>query len=832
MRAFTDFLRILARHDFEVALQPNATDAQPQTATSFGLYLKNKGTQTTTYRIDLSGVPPGITGGLTQTNITLLPGQATSPTLSGVDHVSVVLTQPTNQLTAFDFTVTVTAAAAPQITRDTVGSFTAREELVQVLEVRTDPMFLEPKWERTEIGVITGGDAGEGLDLDGSFLYAVNVGGNAVGRIRNAEFTGPNVPGVTLTARWTGPTQHPRVFGTNDNDNRLETVILTDRYGGVSDSIVLELANLTPGRPYKLQLLFAEDWTVGRGFDVIVDEAMSANDFNIGGVQGGVAESNRAVVLTHEFLATDTMVNVTLSGSHVANFSNRDPLLCGFTLEALPQKWVSVSARVLNAVNVDRPVLAHFTVKDAAGIAVVQSVPQRFALSVVSSVDDFALGGFDPTVLTPGVYRIEVQTTELDGTPLAGGVGTGTFLLGSPVAAELTCSATNLPPCDNTVDLTLNIASQVDFGTNDIKLIGLHSTPGTAQFLALGQGVAYVGGTENGELMEVHNPWNPRMVGQFATNDIATAMFGNRLLGRQGFGLDVFGLDDPARPARIGSCEAGFSGSTFPTHFFTHGNFAFANALIFGYGSTAVDFARGDLVSYDLTNPTNPVSMGLLFKTPHTSFTNYVGSDYFIGQAAAKDGIVLLPSTTGKDAANSGTGRLILADARTPGQVTTNGELLVAGTRVLTAVAISGSRALALGNTAGFIVSLGLPVSAGEVTATVLDVTDPLHPSVLGTTQTMPGVDQAVRWKLHAFPGPNELFFVSDVTQNGKPALWGARHQQPDQHPEPRHRGACRGQVRGVQGWPALHRRRLRHRHLRLWWLAGNPGRHPSACAQ
>lgn len=770
MRGFTQFLQVLARHDFELALQPNAADAQPLTATSFGLCLKNKGTQTTTYRMDLSGVPAGITGGLTRTNIILRPGQVTSPTLSGADHVAVVLSQPTNQLTAFDFTVTVTAEAAPQVTREAVGSFTAREELVRVLEVRTDPAFVEPQWERTEIGTFTGGDPGEGLDLDGTFLYAVNVGGNAVGRIRDAAFTDSNVPGVTLTAVWGAA--HNREFGDADTDNRLEQVVHSDRYGDPANPVIARLANLIPGRPYKLQLLFAEDWTLRRGFDVLVDGAVSANDLNLGGVQGGVSVTNRAVVVTHEFLAESATVNIELNGSHVAGYANRDPLLCGFTLEALPQKWVGVSTRVLNAVNVDRPVLAGFSVKNAAGDAVFRSTPQPFNLSVLAGVEDWSLGGFDPTAFRPGVYRIQVEITESDGRPLAGGRGTGSFLLGSPVAAELTCVSSNLPPGNSVAGVTLKVASQMDFGTNGIRRVGLHDTAGTAQFLALAQGMAYVGGTENGDMIDVSNPWNPQWAGALATNEIATAMWGERLLHRQGFGLDVLDLNDPEQPAVIGHCGAGFSGSTFPTHFFTHGDFALANALIFGYGSTAVNFARGDLVSYDLRDPTKPVPLGLLFDTPHAVFTNYVGSDYFIGQAAAKDGIVLLPSTTGKDAATGGTGRLVFADARSPGQVTPDGEFLVEGTRVLTAVAVSGNRALVLGNTGGFTVSSGAPVLAGEVTANVLDVTDPLHPWVMGATRTLPGVDLAVRWQLHAFPGPEGLFFVSHVIQDGKPALW------------------------------------------------------------
>src|SRR6185436_6825461 len=45
-----------------------------------------------------------------------------------------------------------------------------------------------------------GGDMGEGLDFQGDFVYAVNVGDNgAPGLIGNANFTADSVPGVSLT---------------------------------------------------------------------------------------------------------------------------------------------------------------------------------------------------------------------------------------------------------------------------------------------------------------------------------------------------------------------------------------------------------------------------------------------------------------------------------------------------------------------------------------------------------------------------------------------------------------------------------------------------------
>lgn len=770
LRAFAEFMTVLAANDFEVALQPNAADALPETATRFGLYLRNRGRQTTTYELRLDGVPAGITGGLTHSSLTLEPGQATSPTLSGVEHVSVVLTQTAAQLQSFPFSVKVQAQAAPAITRAATGAFTARDELVKVLSIEPQPVWIEPRWERTTFGVFTGGDAGEGLDLDGDFLYAVNVGGNAVGRVRDADFTGPNVPGVTLTAVWGG--QHARELGSSDNDNRLETVLLTDRSGDPTHPVTVRLADLVPGRPYKLQLLLAEDWTLTRGFDVVVDGHVIANDFNPGGVQAGVSTRDRAVVLTHEFLAAAETVTIALDGSRVEPFGNREPLLCGLTLEAVHPEPVTVSARVLNAVNANRPALARLQVKGQDGDVVREDSPQPLELSTLASVTAFVAGRFDPTGLPPGVYRLAVTLSEADGTAITGAQGHGTFLVGAPIQAGLTVSPGQLAPGTGQVELTLTVTNRVAHGTNGITLLGLRDTPGTAQSLALAAGMAYVGGTESAPILNVSNPWNPELRGLLATNAATTAMAGGHLLLRRGFALDVFALDPPTQPARVGGCEAGFAGSTFPVRLLTHGRFAFSQALIFGYGAASINFVRGDLAMYDLTDPVHPAPLGLLFATAHTTYPEFVGSDYFIGQPAAKDGIVYLPSSTGKDAANSGTGRLIVVDARGLGRPAVTSELAIPDTRVLTAAAITGNRALVLGNTKGFVLNINTPVLAGDVTATVLDVTDPLHPAVLGPTQILDGIDQAVRWKVNAFPGPNNRFVLTQVARDGQAELW------------------------------------------------------------
>ena len=71
---FQERLARLADHDFEVVLQPNTAQTLPETPTPFGVSLRNKGRLTTTYQLSLSTLPPGITGGLNTTNITLSSG--------------------------------------------------------------------------------------------------------------------------------------------------------------------------------------------------------------------------------------------------------------------------------------------------------------------------------------------------------------------------------------------------------------------------------------------------------------------------------------------------------------------------------------------------------------------------------------------------------------------------------------------------------------------------------------------------------------------------------------------------------------------------------------
>ena len=77
----------------------------------------------------------------------------------------------------------------------------------------------------TSVSTFYGGDAGEGLDLEGNFLYAVNVGAPGVGAIvGDATFTPPTAA-ASVTAMANAPGWGAVDFGDTAEDNALETVM-------------------------------------------------------------------------------------------------------------------------------------------------------------------------------------------------------------------------------------------------------------------------------------------------------------------------------------------------------------------------------------------------------------------------------------------------------------------------------------------------------------------------------------------------------------------------------------------------------------------------------
>jgi hypothetical protein len=209
------------------------------------------------------------------------------------------------------------------------------------LRMLTDPLNKDNFPTKTTVSLFTGGDAGEGLDLDGNFLYAINVGpADAVGKIRDANFTEDTIEGVTISGGNIAGNWHPNpYFGDTEADLILAALMSSIRWSNAADPVTptlrLGFANLEAGAAYRLQLLFAEEgWP--RGFDVTVDGRFIVDDFSPWHYQGGFPKTN-GVVLTHNFIATTNRVDVILDGRTVKlpEFTDHNPILQGATLELI-----------------------------------------------------------------------------------------------------------------------------------------------------------------------------------------------------------------------------------------------------------------------------------------------------------------------------------------------------------------------------------------------------------------------------------------------------------------------------------------------------------------
>jgi hypothetical protein len=185
------------------------------------------------------------------------------------------------------------------------------------------------------VGVFTGGDAGEGLDLDGTFLYAFNFGPNgAIGKARDADFVADSSAGITYLAPnqingWSPPT-----YGDTANDDVLEGVMQSIRWNGAPGTVQVNLDGLEVGQQYRLQLLFNETGPA-RGFDVMLEGGVIVNDLIPGVVQE--ASTTQGVVVTYDFRARDSQLNIMLNGNTALDpgITDRNPILGGVTLEVI-----------------------------------------------------------------------------------------------------------------------------------------------------------------------------------------------------------------------------------------------------------------------------------------------------------------------------------------------------------------------------------------------------------------------------------------------------------------------------------------------------------------
>ncbi len=197
-----------------------------------------------------------------------------------------------------------------------------------------------PKVFFGDVRTFEGGDAGEGLDMDGTFLYAVNVGGPGDVTIGDADFTDGSEggmangesPGVSITDANEILDWHLPDYGDTPDDDSLEFVMQSIRWN-VPPGLEIDL-EVEAGRTYKLQLLFAES-CCDRGFDIFIEDEQAVNDFNVQREQGGINNPTEGVVFEHTLVAGDDELNIVLGGM-APQFPDNNPILNALTLEVDP----------------------------------------------------------------------------------------------------------------------------------------------------------------------------------------------------------------------------------------------------------------------------------------------------------------------------------------------------------------------------------------------------------------------------------------------------------------------------------------------------------------
>lgn len=185
----------------------------------------------------------------------------------------------------------------------------------------------------------SGGDAGEGLDLDGTFLYAFSVGTEAAaGPVRDAQFTGEKVEGVTISLANAIPGWNNPSYGDTANDNNLEIAMQSIRHVGNPGPGHVTLENLKPGGAYKVQMLFLEQ-CCSRGFDVFVNGVQIVDDFAPYVIHGGINNQQSGAVVAYSFITTTDTLELTVNGAGTTTpaYTDHNAILSAVTLEEVAE---------------------------------------------------------------------------------------------------------------------------------------------------------------------------------------------------------------------------------------------------------------------------------------------------------------------------------------------------------------------------------------------------------------------------------------------------------------------------------------------------------------
>jgi uncharacterized membrane protein len=404
---------------------------------------------------------------------------------------------------------------------------------------------------------------------------------------------------------------------------------------------------------------------------------------------------------------------------------------------------VDVVTHIANVVNESQAVQVQLLVqKNGINYA---AVTKNVTLSVEALITTVDFGMVSTQGLANGNYTLSVTVTGPNGNPqLPGGTGSGTLLVGSPVAATLTATPQTLAPGNGTVTNTLSV-SQIN-GASGLTLVGSVSGTGGSS-LAFDSNYAYVCGGGGIGIVDVSNPRQPNLLSTFGAGD-ANSIGGflcQEFNGSNGAdlgfvgnnGIVTYDLSSPTAPVHLGSAGYSFNFLTFLDDYLMTGGNGYFTTHSFSYGSS-IKSQDGEVFDYSFANPASPSVLNVL--TGSSDAAAHTGPHFGITQVDATT--LYFGSTTASGAnAQTGQARVSIVDISNPLSLQAVGEVLIPQGVWATDFAIVGNTAVVAGRTVGWTdTPTGNPPdfysAGGNLMIATLDITNHRSPTILSAIDT------------------------------------------------------------------------------------------------
>jgi uncharacterized membrane protein len=557
-------------------------------------------------------------------------------------------------------------------------------------------------------------------------------------------------------------------------------------------------------------------------FDLVIDNTGSVAttyDLSVSGLPSGVTssfseasvtvqpgqtldQSSGAPTLTlteslDTLIPANFMVSVVAEGAPEITLSNPglltlrpESILVGGIVLTPPYTsaggMVDVSAKIQATVNEPTMVSAAFTVTDPNGHTLFTSAAMPVSLTDTTSVATVDLRNVNTTGFANGTDTITVNLS-------SGGSATTPLFIGQPVTGSVTTTPSVIPTGSDAVSTTVTVSTQASYPV-PLTLQGAVTTPSPGTSVALytsgGQTYAYESGTNGIDDINVTDPTNPQLIevfGQASTVDgssglnvakvvdgylfVATTIAFNA--GK--FNLLVFSLTDPTNPTLVSntSIDQEFLSDLFVNSTGTEAFVPLNGVYISGPSPATIYSHFGNFAAINLSDPTMPTLDSVLFND--TNYSNDTGLGQFGGTLVNDQTAYVTGLTPGGDDVADNTGNLLVVDVSDPTNMTITTSLVIPNTNNLIGAAIYGNEMLVIGSAGpqSSIVDTSLTGVYDYLSLTLLDITDPNNPTIVGQTfvtpEQFPLNEQGQKTDVVSLG--NGDFAVSDTDANGNPAL-------------------------------------------------------------